>query len=125
MVIKYVRSCKECQMRGGRRLEEALHPTWVSVMWQKVCVDIVYMPRVKGFKYLVLARDDLSGWVEGRPLREKEAKGVARFLFKDIVCRFSLYGKLIVNGRTENKSLVAEITKRYGIRRIEISAYHP
>ena len=125
VVAKYVRSCKECQMRDGRRLEEALHPTWVSVMWQKVCVDIVYMPRVKGFKYLVLARDDLSGWVEGRPLREKEAKGVAKFLFEDIVCRFGLYGKLIVDGGTENKSWVTEMTKKYGIRRIEISAYHP
>jgi hypothetical protein len=124
-VAKYVKACKGCQMRDGRRMEEALHPTWVSVMWQKVCVDIVYMPRVKGFKYLVLARDDLSGWVEGRPLREKEAKGVARFLFEDIVCRFGLYGKLIVDGGTENKSLVAELTKRYGIRRIQISAYHP
>ena len=68
-----------------------------------MCIDIVYMPRVKGFKYLVLARDDLSGWVEGRPLREKEAKDITKFLFKDIICRFGLYGKLIVDSNIENK----------------------
>jgi hypothetical protein len=125
VVAKYVLACEECQKRDGRRLEEALHPTWVSVMWQKVAVDITYVPKVKGFEYLVLARDDLSGWVEARPLRKKEASGVARFLWEDIICRFGLYGKLIVDGGKENKSLVAALTEKYGIRRIVISAYHP
>lgn len=125
LVTKYVRSCEECQKRDGRRLEEALHPTWVSVMWQKVCLDIVYMPNIGGYKYLVLARDDLSGWVEGRPLREKTAPAVARFLWEDIVCRFGLYGRMVVDGGTENKAMVKQLTEKYGIRRIEISAYHP
>jgi len=124
-VGKYVRGCEECQKRDGRRLEEALHPTWVSIMWQKVCLDIVYMPNVGGYKYLVLARDDLSGWVEGRPLREKTAPAVARFLWEDIICRFGLYGRMVVDGGTENKAMVKRLTERYGIRRIEISAYHP
>ena len=124
-VASYVKTCKECQMRDGRRMEEALHPTWVSVMWQKVCVDITYMPQVKGFKYLVLARDDLSGWVEGRPLRDRNASAVAKFLWEDIVCRFGLYGKLVVDGGTENKGLVTALTERYGIRRIQTSGYHP
>jgi hypothetical protein len=122
---KHVKSCRECQMRDNRRQEEALHPTWVSAMWQKVCLDIVYMPPVQGFKYLVLARDDLSGWVEGRPLREKTAAPVARFLWEDIICRFGLYGRLVVDGGTENKAVVSQLTERYGIRRIQISAYHP
>jgi len=124
-VAKHVRTCKECQMRDGRRMEEALHPTWVSAMWQKVCMDIVYMPVVRGFKYLVLARDDLSGWVEGRPLREKTAAAVAHFLWEDIVCRFGLYGRLVIDGGKENKAVVNQLTKKYGIRRIELSAYHP
>jgi hypothetical protein len=123
-VASYVKACKECQMRDGRRMEEALHPTWVSMMWQKVCMDIVYMPKVKGFKYLVLARDDLSGWVEGRPLRDKSAPAVARFLWEDIICRFGLYGRLVIDGGTENKAVVKQLTQRYGIRRIEASAYH-
>jgi len=125
VVAKYVRTCKECQMRDGRRLEEALHPTWVSVMWQKVCLDIVYMPKIRGFQYLVLARDDLSGWPEGRPLRERTAAGVARFLWEDIICRFGLYGRLVIDGGTENKAVVSELTEKYGIRRIQTSAYHP
>lgn len=124
-VASYVQSCLECQRRSDRRQEEPLHPTWVSAMWQKVCLDIVYMPKVRGFKYLVLARDDLSGWVEGRPLKERLARNVARFIWDDIICRFGLYGKLVVDGGTENKEVVEELTARYGIRRIEISAYHP
>jgi hypothetical protein len=94
-------------------------------MWQKMCLDIVYMPNIGGYKYLVLARDDLSGWVEGRPLREKTVPAVARFLWEDIICRFGLYGRMIVDGGTENKAMVKLLTEKYGIRRIEISAYHP
>jgi hypothetical protein len=83
------------------------------------------MPKIKGFKYLVLARDNLFGWIKKRLLREKEIKNVARFLFEDIICRFGLYGKLIINEDIKNKSLITKLTKRYDIHRIKISAYHP
>ena len=125
LVAKHILTCKACQMRDGRRQEEALHPTWVAMMWQKVCLDIVYMPNVRGYKYLVIARDDLSGWIEGRPLKQKLAKHVGRFIWEDIICRFGLYGKLVVDGGRENMEFVKELTDKYGIKRIEISAYHP
>jgi hypothetical protein len=39
----------------------------------------------EGFKYIVLARDDLSGWVEGRAIVNNSAATVAKFLFKDVI----------------------------------------
>lgn len=122
---KHVTTCEACQKRDGRRMEEALHPTWVSVMWQKVCMDIVYMPAVEGYKFLVMARDDLSGWVEGRPLRKANTASAAKFLWEDVVCRWGLFGKMVVDGGPENKRVVKHLADRYGIHRIVISAYHP
>ena len=121
----YVRSCEECQKRDPTRLEEALHPTWVTFMWQKVGLDVVHMPACRGKHYIVMARDDFSGWVEGRALGKATAQNVARFLWEDVICRHGCFGKLIVDGGPENKDAVIELANRYGIKRVVVSAYHP
>ena len=121
----YVRSCEECQKRDPTRLEEALHPTWVTFMWQKVGLYVVHMPAYRGKHYIVMARDDFSGWVEGRALGKATAQNVARFVWEDVICRHRCFGKLIVDGGPENKDAVIELANRYGIKRVVVSAYHP
>jgi hypothetical protein len=122
---KYVASCKECQLRGSLRMEEALYPTYTSAMWTKVGLDVVHMPSCQGKEYLVVARDDLSGWVEARALARATSEAVAKFLWEDVVCRHGCFGRLVVDGGPENKAHVAEFVKRYGIRRVRVSVYHP
>ena len=80
-------------MRDPTRQEEALHPTWISLCWAKVGLDVVYMPSREGKKFLVAARDDLSGWVEARAIGNANSLSVARFLWEDVICRivFFLY----------------------------------
>lgn len=51
-VKSYVQSCEECQRRDPSRPEKALHPTWVALLWQKVGLDVVYMPPCEGFRYV-------------------------------------------------------------------------
>ena len=64
-VVKYVKSYEECQRRSRIRQEEPLHPTWSLTVWEKVEIDVVYMPKtLDGFEFIMFARDDLSGWVE-------------------------------------------------------------
>ena len=84
-VKAYVRSCERCQMRDPKRQEEALHPTWISLCWAKVGLDVVYMPSREGKKFLVAARDDLSGWVEARAIGNANSLSVARFLWEDVI----------------------------------------
>ena len=83
------------------------------------------MPSCKGYRFLVVARCDLSGWVEAKPLRTLSSRAVADFLWKDVICRHGCFGKLIINGGSENKDTVAELAERYGIKRVVVSAYHP
>lgn len=124
-VKSYVQSCEECQRRDPSRPEEALHPTWVALLWQKVGLDVVYMPPCEGFRYLVVARCDLSDWVEAKPLRTLSSRAVADFLWEDVICRPGCFGKLIIDGGSENKEAVVELAQRYGIKRVVVSAYHP
>ena len=72
-VERYVRTCEECQMRSSRREEETLHPTWVDKRWEKLAVDVVHMPTSHGKSFLVVARSDLSGWVEARALGKNDS----------------------------------------------------
>lgn len=124
-VKDYVRRCAACQFRASLRTEEALFPTWSSARWEKVGVDIVHMPVDRGFRYLVLARSDFSGWVEGRPLRHATSENVARFLWEEIICRHGRISRMVMDGGPENKDVVEKLAERYGIRRIVASAYHP
>ena len=124
-VRNYVKSCERCQLRDPSREEEALHPTWVSFLWEKVAVDVVHMPMDHGKNFLVVARDDLSGWVEAEPLTSADSEKVANFLWKDVICRHGCFGKLVVDGGPENRGWVAKLAEKYGDKRVVVSAYHP
>ena len=43
-VEEWVKTCEYCQRRAKLRYEEALHPTWSVLVWNKIGVDIVVMP---------------------------------------------------------------------------------
>jgi hypothetical protein len=87
-VVEYCRTCEECQRRAWNQQEEPLHPMWSAMVFQKVGVDVVYMPEsTEGFKFIVFTRDDLSGWVEGRAIRGNNSETVAKFLFEEVIVR--------------------------------------
>jgi hypothetical protein len=125
-VAAYVKSCEECQRRARIRYEEPLHPTWSTIVWEKVGVDVVFMPEsTEGYKFIVFARDDLSGWVEGRAIKENTARNVARFLYEDVICRHGCPQRIIIDGGSENKNVAEALLEHYQIQRTVVSAYHP
>src|SRR5438552_10547659 len=125
-VDKYVKSCEECKRRARIRYEEPLHPTWSIIVWEKVGVDVVFMPETSdGYKFIVFARDDLSGWVEGRALKENTARNVAKFLYEDVICRHGCPRRIIIDGGSENKSVAKVLLERYRVQRTVVSAYPP
>ncbi|EKM57913.1 uncharacterized protein PHACADRAFT_49400, partial [Phanerochaete carnosa HHB-10118-sp] len=52
----------------------------------KIYLDIMYMPTVQGYKYIVAARDNLSQVAEGRALRKATFSAVTKFLWEEIFC---------------------------------------
>ena len=125
-VQDFVRTYGEYQRRKGRRVSEPLHPTWSSAVWVKLGVDVVYMPEGEnGEKFAVFARDDVSGWVEGRALKHNSSAAVAKFIFEDVICRHGYPERIVMDGGPENKKEVEDLLAAHGIRRVPISAYHP
>ena len=82
------------------------------------------MPKVNGMEFLVVARDDLSGWVEARALGKNNSLNVAKFIWEDIICWHGCPERIIIDRGPENKGLTEELLHCYQIRRVQVSAYY-
>ena len=84
------------------------------------------MPKTDdGFGFIVFARDDLSGWVEGRAIKTANAKEVAKFIYEDIVCRHGCPQRIVLNRGSKNLNLMKDLLEHYRIKRMVVSAFHP
>ncbi|GBG78654.1 hypothetical protein CBR_g27880 [Chara braunii] len=72
MVGKFCRSCLPCQERSCLRQGESLHPRLEREVGAVVHLDLLFMPLGdQGYNYIFDARDNLSGFVDGRAIRTK------------------------------------------------------
>jgi hypothetical protein len=125
-VEEFVGSCIICQMQSKTQHRDGLHPTYpLSIHFQWV-IDLVAMPLgIWGMKHLVLAREELSNFVEGRALRTKGTEGVCRFILEDIVCRYGSIGRIRADRGELNADEAKIFFRRYGIELKLTTAMNP
>jgi hypothetical protein len=124
-VEEFIKTCVECQKRDAQRRANAMTPTQVDKRWHKIIIDVTNMPKSRGCEYLVVARSSFSGWIEARGLRKNDSPSVAKFLYEEIVCRHGVFAVLQCDGGPENKDLVDQLARKYGIHKTVSSSYHP
>ena len=95
------------------------------MVFHKVHLDVKYMTITRNKTCFVAARDDFTGWIEARALTRITTEAVATFLWEDVITRHGIFGKLVVDGGSENKKYVEALTLKYGIKRVVVSAYNP
>ena len=76
-------------------------------------------------KYLVLAREELSNFVEGRALRTKSTEGVCRFILEDIFSRYGTIGRMRADRGELDAAEATNFFERYGVRLKLTTAYNP
>jgi hypothetical protein len=57
-------------------------------------------------------------------LRAAISKIIIKFLWEDIICRYGIFGRLVINKGLENKDLVVQFVINYNIKRVVISLYN-
>ncbi|XP_009801196.2 uncharacterized protein LOC107826588 [Nicotiana tabacum] len=79
-----------------------------------------------GNKYILVAMDYMSKWVEVVALPTKDAKGVIGFLRKNIFTRFGIPRAIISDGGTNfcNRAFT-KLLEKYGVRYKVATTYHP
>jgi len=125
-VEEFVASCTECQLQSKVRFRDELHPTYPLAMHFQWVIDLVAMPLgLWGMKYLVLAREELSNYVEGRALRTKTTEGVCRFILEDIFSRYGSIGRMRADRGELDAAEARDFFQRYGVKLKLTTAYNP
>ena len=54
----------------------------------------------------------MSGQVEARAVSNKEAKTVALFIWEDVICRYKVFQRMVLDGDGEFKGEVIDLLNR-------------
>lgn len=99
-------------------------PLTVSVpttVFAKIYVDIMFMPTARGFRYIVAAKDDLSGVTEAHALRRATAQSLAKFFWEKIYCRYGVVLEVTTDNGSELKEAFALLMATLGVPHVKIS----
>lgn len=121
---QYVSSCRECQIRSTKKVEVPLIISTPVDLFYKVHMDVMFMPKARGYTCIIACRDDLSGVTETRALRSANSKEVAKFFWEQIICRYGAVHHVVTDNGSEFKGAFEALVNKYGIHHIRISPYN-
>ena len=78
-----------------------------------------------GYEVFVLAKEELSNYVEGRALRSKSTEVICRFILEDIVCRYGSIGRMRADRGELDAKEAREFFTRYGVQLKLTTSYNP
>lgn len=123
-VHHHVASCHECQIRSTKRMEVPITISAPITPFQKVYIDVMYMPASEGFHYIVAAKDDLTGITEARAIRKINSATLAKFFRECIYYRYGAVGQVTTDNGSEVKGAFEILVRRLGIPQVRISPYN-
>jgi len=84
----------------------------------------MHMPSAYGYKYIVAAKDDLSGTSEAVALKNATAKNLAKFFWEYIYCHYGAPLHVVTDNESEVKEAFNKLLKRLGIPQVRITPYN-
>ena len=125
----FSKSCDRCQRTGniGRQNEMPLTNILEVELFYVWGIDFMGpFPLSYGHKYILLAVDYVSKWVEAIPTITCDAKVVQRFIKSNIFSRFETPRAVISDeGSYFCNKLFASLLAKYGVKHRVSLAYHP
>nr|GEY16060.1 reverse transcriptase domain-containing protein [Tanacetum cinerariifolium] len=126
--IELVKHCDSCQRQGKISQKDEMPHNSIQVCEIFDVWGIDFMgpfPGSKGNKYILVAVDYLSKWVEAKALSTNDARVVVKFL-KSLFSRFGT-PKAIISDRGTHfcNDQFARIMSKYGVTHRLSTAYHP
>ncbi len=95
--------------------------------WETVAIDLLTLPlTTEGHRYLLVAIDHFSRFSILVPLKDKQAKSVARALIDELFCKYNTPKVLLSDNGTElNNQMLSSICANYSITKYNVLAFHP
>jgi transposase InsO family protein len=128
-VDDFVESCPECQKRAPRTGEAPLTPiARTPIPFFQFGIDVMGpLPNtLQDHRYIVIAVDHFTKWVEAKALSEINGQNIAAFIYKEVICRHGVPKVMTSDRGVEfNNQLIRILTETYNIKHITTTAYHP
>ena len=100
-----VKTCPACQWMGKGTGAPAhdlqpIPPSWPLARWG---IDLVgpFKTASRGAKFVVVAVDYFSKWVEAEPLTKITSAAVQKFVWRNLICRFGVPREITVDNGTQ------------------------
>ncbi|GBG63291.1 hypothetical protein CBR_g37377 [Chara braunii] len=124
MVIKYCQSCVPCQERSAQRPGEPLHPRLETEVGAIVHLDLLFMPAAEnGCNYIFDARNNLTGFVDGRAIRLKTGRVLANCI-EEYYLRYPFVKEFVMDRGSEFTCKEVQLAG-YGVVANYTTAAHP
>ncbi|XP_015965562.1 uncharacterized protein LOC107489321 [Arachis duranensis] len=125
-----VRTCDNCQKYSPiiNMPAEHLHQSVVSWPFNRWGIDILgpFPTAPRQVKFLVVAIDYFSKWIEAQPLAKITSSQMISFVWKYIICRFGIPGHIVTdNGRQFTDNTFKEFLQNLKIKQHFSSVEHP
>jgi ribonuclease HI len=126
LVQKYV-GCQKCarDQKQPSSLTQLIQPTWPLQRWG---LDLLGpLPPAQGnLKYVVVAVEYFSMWIEAKPLATITSVTVQKIFWQNIVCRFGVPKAITVDNRTQfDAEAFKEFCEQIGTKIHFASVRHP
>nr|GEW65183.1 DNA-directed DNA polymerase [Tanacetum cinerariifolium] len=123
-----VKSCDSCQRQGkiSQRDEMPQNVIQVCEIFDVWGIDFMGpFPSSRGNRYILMAVDYLSKWVEAKALPTNDARVVVKFL-KSLFARFGTHRAIISDYETHfGNDKFAKVMSKYGVTHRLATSYHP
>ncbi|KAG7661773.1 uncharacterized protein J8A68_004721 [[Candida] subhashii] len=123
LLNQYISSCPTCQQYDGvPKHSDPLYINLPAGLFEVIVCDCVYVQD----QYMIVARDEFTGWVEAIITPELNGVVVARFIYNEIICRVGIFKVFKTDQGPEFKnSFVKTLLNRVGVPMKFTIADHP
>nr|KYP58899.1 Transposon Ty3-I Gag-Pol polyprotein [Cajanus cajan] len=126
---EHCKSCDKCQRTwiSSKRHKLALQNILEVEVFDCWVIDFIGpFPSSFGNKYILVAIDYISKWVDASAVKKADAKTVIKFLKKNTFCRFGLPRVLISDGGSHFcNAQLQKVLEHYNVRHKVVTPYHP
>jgi len=128
--VGYAQRCKQCQQHADWHKAppdelRSIHSPWLFYTWE---IDILepFPLAVWQLKFLIVAIEYFTKWVEAEPVAQITAHKVQQFVWKNIVCRVKVPKRLVSDNGTQFTShQLKKLCEEMRIQQVFASVEHP
>ena len=128
--IKFTKRCHKCQIYGdiSHLPHSKLHTMsslWPFSVWGLDIIGEIHVATSNRHRYILVAIDYFTKWVKAESYSKLRVKQAAKFLERNLLCRYRIPHHLISDNGVQFQEEVRVVLKRYKIKHYKSSPYRP